>query len=37
MEQYIMNMNTEELDSLDNSNNEHLDKTANDDASKTED
>ena len=30
-------MNTEELDSLDNSNNEHLDKTANDDASKTED
>jgi len=37
MEQYIMNMNTEELDSLDNSNNEHLDKTTNDDASKTED
>jgi small subunit ribosomal protein S2 len=37
MEQYIMNMNTEELDSFDNSNNEHLDKTANDDASKTED
>jgi small subunit ribosomal protein S2 len=37
MEQYIMNMNTEELDSLDNSNNEHLDKTANDVASKTED
>lgn len=37
MEQYIMNMNTEELDSLDNSNNEHLDKTVNDDASKTED
>lgn len=37
MEQYIMNMNTEELDSLDNSNNEHLDKTANDDTSKTED
>ena len=30
-------MNTEELDSLDNSNNEHLDKTANDVASKTED
>ena len=30
-------MNTEELDSLDNSNNEHLDKTTNDDASKTED
>lgn len=37
MEQYIMNMNTEELDSLDNSNNEHLDKTVNDDVSKTED
>src|SRR5215210_2528431 len=37
MEQYIMNMNTEELDSLDNSNNEHLDKTTNDAASKTED
>lgn len=37
MEQYIMNMNTEELDSLDNSNNEHLDKTVNDDASTTED
>jgi len=37
MEQYIMNMNTEELDSLDNSTNEHLDKTVNDDASKTED
>jgi small subunit ribosomal protein S2 len=37
MEQYIMNMNTEELDSLDNSNNEHLDKSVNDDASKTED
>jgi len=30
-------MNTEELDSLDNSNNEHLDKTTNDAASKTED
>ena len=30
-------MNTEELDSLDNSTNEHLDKTVNDDASKTED
>ena len=30
-------MNTEELDSLDNSNNEHLDKSVNDDASKTED
>ena len=37
MEQYIMNMNTEELDSPDNSNNEHLDKSVNDDASKTED
>lgn len=37
MEQYIMNMNTEEVDSLDNSNNEHLDKTVNDDASKIED
>ena len=37
MEQYIMNMNTEELDSLDNSNNEHLDKSVNDAASKTED
>ena len=37
MEQYIMNMNTEELDSFDNSNNEHLDKSVNDDASKTED
>ena len=31
-----MNMNTDELDSLNNSNNEHLDKTANDVASKTE-
>jgi len=37
MEQYIMNMNTEELDSLNNSNNEHLDKTVNDATSKTED
>jgi small subunit ribosomal protein S2 len=38
MEQYIMNMNTEELDSVNNSNNEHLNKTVNDDAtSKTED
>lgn len=32
-----MNMNTEELDSLDNSNNEHLDKTVNDDTSTAED
>ena len=31
-----MNMNTEELDSLNNSSNEHLDKTVNDDTSKTE-
>ena len=30
-------MNTEELDSLNNSNNEHLDKTVNDATSKTED
>lgn len=37
MEQYIMNMNTEGLDSLNNSNNEHLDKTVNDATSKTED
>jgi small subunit ribosomal protein S2 len=37
MEQYIMNMNTEELNSIDNSNNEQLDKTVNDDPSKTED
>jgi len=36
MEQYIMNMNTDELDSPNNSNNEHLDKTVNDAASKTE-
>ena len=32
-----MNMNTEELDTPDNSNNEHVDKTLNDAASKTED
>jgi small subunit ribosomal protein S2 len=32
-----MNRNTEELDSIDNSNNEQLDKTVNDDPSKTED
>jgi small subunit ribosomal protein S2 len=32
-----MNMNTEELNSIDNSNNEQLDKTVNDDPSKTED
>ena len=32
-----MNMNTDELDSPNNSNNEHLDKTANDATSKTED
>jgi small subunit ribosomal protein S2 len=31
-----MNMNTDELDSPNNSNNEHLDKTVNDAASKTE-
>ncbi len=31
-----MNMNTDELDSLNNSSNEHLDKTVNDDTSKTE-
>jgi len=36
MEQYIMNINTDELDSPNNSNNEHLDKTVNDAASKTE-
>jgi small subunit ribosomal protein S2 len=36
MEQCIMNMNTDELDSPNNSNNEHLDKTVNDAASKTE-
>ena len=36
MEQCIMNMNTEELDTPDNSNNEHVDKTINDAASKTE-
>ncbi|TVP40702.1 30S ribosomal protein S2 [Candidatus Nitrosocosmicus arcticus] len=37
MEQYIMNMKPEELDSLNNSNNEHLDKTVNDATSKPED
>lgn len=37
MEQYIMNMNTDELDSPNNSNNENLDKTVNDATSKTED
>ena len=31
-----MNMNTDELDSPNNSNNEHLDKTVNDATSKTE-
>ena len=31
-----MNMNTEEMDSLNNSNNENIDKTVNDDASTTE-
>ena len=36
MEQCIMNMNTEELDTPDNSNNEHVDKTVNDAASITE-
>jgi small subunit ribosomal protein S2 len=36
MEQYIMNMNTEEMDSLNNSNNENIDKTVNDVASTTE-
>lgn len=36
MEQYIMNMNTDELDSPNNSNNENLDKTVNDATSKTE-
>lgn len=36
MEQYIMNMNTDELDSPTNSNNENLDKTVNDVTSKTE-
>jgi small subunit ribosomal protein S2 len=36
MEQYIMNMNTEEMDSLNNSNNENIDKTVNDYASTTE-
>jgi small subunit ribosomal protein S2 len=37
MEQYIMNMNTDGLDSPNNSNNENLDKTVNDATSKTED
>lgn len=37
MEQYIMNMNTDELDSPNNSNNENLDKTVNDATSKAED
>lgn len=37
MEQYIMNVNTDELDSPNNSNNENLDKTVNDATSKTED
>lgn len=37
MEQYTMNMNTDELDSPNNSNNENLDKTVNDATSKTED
>lgn len=36
MEQYIMNMNTDELDSLNNSDNEQLDKTVNDATTKTE-
>ena len=36
MEQYIMNMNTEEMNSLNNSNSENIDKTVNDDASTTE-
>jgi small subunit ribosomal protein S2 len=36
MEQYIMNMNTDELDTLDDSNNENLDKPVNDVTSKTE-
>ena len=31
-----MNMNTDELNSLNNSNSEHLDKTVNDATSKTE-
>jgi small subunit ribosomal protein S2 len=37
MEQYIMNMNTDELDSPNNSNNENLDKNVNNATSKTED
>ena len=36
MEQYIMNMNTDELDSPNNSDNEQLDKTINDSTPKTE-
>jgi small subunit ribosomal protein S2 len=36
MEQYIMNINTDELDTLDDSNNENLDKPVNDVTSKTE-
>jgi small subunit ribosomal protein S2 len=36
MEQYIMNMKTDELNSLNDSDNEQIDKTVNDDASKTE-
>jgi len=36
MEQYIMNMNTDELDSPNNSDNEQLDKTVNDATPKTE-
>jgi small subunit ribosomal protein S2 len=36
MEQYTMNMNTDELDTLDDSNNENLDKPVNDVTSKTE-
>lgn len=37
MEQYIMNMNTDELDTSDNSNNENLVNTVNEATSKTED
>jgi small subunit ribosomal protein S2 len=36
MEQYIMNTKTDELNSLNDSDNEQIDKTVNDDASKTE-
>jgi len=36
MEQYIMNMKTDELNSLNDSDNEQMDKTVNDNASKTE-